>query len=195
MKRLIKIQQKLKAPKNQHNSFGNYNYRSAEDILEAVKPLLEEQDLAIVIQDDIKNIGDRFYIKATVNLLDAEGKLIAQTTAFAREDESKKGADGSQITGASSSYARKYALNGLFAIDDTKDADATNTHGKEDKPKQTKTTVKTTQATGDIYAGLKATTDSKSALEYFQAHVNEADDRTKFTTAWKEHIKQFGGNQ
>ena len=130
MKRLIEIQQKLKAPKEQNNSFGGYKYRSCEDILEAVKPLLGEQKLFILLNDEIVFIEGRFYVKATVSLFDEEGKEITHTTAYAREEESKPKMDGSQVTGSSSSYARKYALNGLFAIDDTKDSDATNTHGK-----------------------------------------------------------------
>lgn len=132
MRRLIKIQQELKAPKNQRNAFGGYMYRSAEDILEAVKPLLAEQNVALIINDEIINLGNRFYIKATATIFDEEGKEIAHSSALAREPDNKKGQDESQITGAASSYARKYALNGLFDIDDTKDADATNTHGKDD---------------------------------------------------------------
>ena len=130
MNRLIEIQKKLKAPKNQYNSFGKYKYRSCEDILEGVKPLLAELNVALVITDEICLIGDRYYVKATANLLDEENKVIFGTSALAREEETKKGMDGSQVTGAASSYARKYALNGLFAIDDTKDADTTNTHDK-----------------------------------------------------------------
>lgn len=127
--KLMKVQASLKAPKGQFNSFGNYRYRSCEDIVEAVKPLLSEVGAVLTLSDSLELIGDRFYVKATATLLDGEG--IVQTYAYAREDEIKKGMDGSQITGAASSYARKYALNGLFAIDDTKDADATNTHGNE----------------------------------------------------------------
>lgn len=116
------IQQGLKAPKGNYNNFGKYNYRSCEDILEAVKPLLSEQGCTLVIADDIMLIGDRFYVKATATLTNSEGvKEVA--TAFAREQETKSGMDSSQLTGATSSYARKYALNGLFCIDDTKDAD------------------------------------------------------------------------
>lgn len=137
MRRLIEIQNSLKAPKNQRNNFGNYNYRSCEDILEAVKPLLKKQGLALIIRDEVIATDGRFYIKATATLWDEEGKQIAETSAFAREEEQKKGMDASQLTGSTSSYARKYALNGLFAIDDTKDADATNTHGKEVKKIET----------------------------------------------------------
>jgi len=124
--KLATIQQKLKAPKGQVNTFGKYKYRSCEDILEAVKPLLG--DLVLTISDDIVEVGGRVYVKATVSIYSGSGTL--STTAFARESETKKGMDDSQITGSASSYARKYALNGLFCIDDTKDADATNEHDK-----------------------------------------------------------------
>lgn len=122
--KLIAIQSELKAPKEQYNSFGNYKYRNCEDILEAVKPLLKKQGLAIRLSDDIVMIGSRYYVQATAEITDGESSIKA--VAFAREEESKKGMDGSQVTGAASSYARKYALNGLFAIDDTKDSDTTN---------------------------------------------------------------------
>jgi hypothetical protein len=134
MKELIEIQSELKAPKNQRNTFGNYNYRSAEDILEAVKPLLKKHGCYLTISDEMIQLGDRYYVKATVTLSKDADSI--STTAYAREEESKKGMDSSQITGATSSYARKYALNGLFCIDDTKDADFTNTHGEEEQPKQ-----------------------------------------------------------
>lgn len=133
------IQMRLKAPKSQYNSFGKYNYRNCEDILEAVKLLLNEHKLYINISDTVEHIGDRYYIRATVTVSDGESTITSQ--AYAREEESKKGMDGSQVTGASSSYARKYALNGMFAIDDTKDSDTTNTGGKEqpkEKPKEYK---------------------------------------------------------
>ena len=129
MKELITIQSELKAPKNQTNKFGGYKYRSAEDILEAVKPLLNKTKTFLTISDDMVCEGNRFYVKATATLTNEQGVQI-QTTAFAREEETKKGMDASQITGAASSYARKYALNGLFCIDDTKDADFSNTHDK-----------------------------------------------------------------
>ena len=130
-KKLMGIQTKLKAPKSQRNSFGNYNYRSCEDILEAVKPLLDEFKVALTIKDEIILIGERYYIKATATLIDIDTGDTTETSAYARESAEKRGMDASQVTGATSSYARKYALNGLFAIDDNKDADATNTHGKE----------------------------------------------------------------
>ena len=122
VKTLINIQCELKAPKSNYNSFGKYNYRSAEDILTAVKPLLQKYGCKMTLSDEVVAVGDRYYIKATVKLTDETGETET-VTALAREDEVKKGMDGSQITGTASSYARKYALNGLFLIDDTKDAD------------------------------------------------------------------------
>jgi len=129
MKELQIIQQKLKAPKGQFNKFAGYYYRSCSDILEAVKPLLGETNCTLIINDEIIEVGGRVYIKATAELKPSEGQSVS-ASAFAREPENKKGQDESQISGAASSYARKYALNGLFAIDDTADADATNDHGK-----------------------------------------------------------------
>lgn len=125
MKELIAIQSELKAPKSQFNKFGGYKYRKAEDILEAVKPLLAKQKCTLTITDDVVLIGNRIYVKATATIKNEKGEFET-TTGWAREEETKKGMDGSQITGASSSYARKYALNGLFAIDDNADSDATN---------------------------------------------------------------------
>ena len=129
--KLITVQGELKAPKGQFNKFGNYKYRSCEDILEAVKPLLVKNGLLLTITDDIVIVGERIYVKATVTVSD--GKDSISNSAYAREEESKKGMDSSQVTGACSSYARKYALNGMFCIDDTKDSDATNTHGQQQK--------------------------------------------------------------
>lgn len=120
---LMAVQAELKAPKNQHNSFGKYDYRSAEDIIEAVKPLLKENGLFLNMSDDIVLIGDRYYVKATVIVVDVVTGESVQTSALAREAAQKKGMDESQVTGTASSYARKYALNGLFAIDDNRDAD------------------------------------------------------------------------
>ena len=130
--KLLNVQIELKAPKGQYNSFGKYKYRSCEDILESLKPVLEKNKLTMFISDDIVCINNRNYVKATVHLVNNEklGEAV-QVSALAREEETKKGMDGSQITGSSSSYARKYALNGMFAIDDTKDSDSTNTHGKD----------------------------------------------------------------
>lgn len=131
--KILKAQVELKAPKGQYNSFGKYKYRSCEDILEALKPVLDKLKLTLFIKDDVIEVNTRNYVKATITLVNIEKPdEIIETSALAREEETKKGMDGSQITGASSSYARKYALNGMFMIDDTKDSDSTNTHGKEE---------------------------------------------------------------
>ena len=135
--KLMTVQTKLRAPKGQYNSFGKYSYRSCEDILEALKPLLAEVGAIVNISDEVKLIGDRFYVEATAMFLDCETGDSVVARASAREDETKKGMDLAQVTGSVSSYARKYALNGLFAIDDNKDSDATNTHNKDIKPNMT----------------------------------------------------------
>lgn len=146
MKELVIIQSRLKAPKSKRNTFGNYNYRSCEDILEAAKPICHEQKCFITISDEIIASGDRTYVKATATIRNAEGQSLS-VSAFAREEETKKGMDAAQITGSASSYARKYALNGLLAIDDTKDPDCDELNPKQtaketpkpaqtDKPKQ-----------------------------------------------------------
>ena len=130
IKKVAEVQQKLKAPKNQFNKFGKYKYRSCEDILEGVKPLLG--DLVLTVNDDIQIIGDRIYVKATATITDGENSISNQ--AFARESLTKKGMDDSQITGTASSYARKYALNGLLLIDDTKDADSMDNSSNSNQP-------------------------------------------------------------
>ena len=156
--KLLKVQVELKAPKGQYNSFGKYKYRSCEDILEALKPVLDKLKLTLFISDEIVEVGGSYkvskkdetiesegrkYVKATITLVNIEKPdEQIKTSALAREEETKKGMDGSQITGASSSYARKYALNGMFMIDDTKDSDSTNTHGKDEAKKTTETEFK-----------------------------------------------------
>lgn len=136
LQQLRKVQMQLKAPKSQRNTFGNYNYRNCEDILEAVKPLLEQEELTLVLSDELLNIGDRYYVQATATVYGKDGQVFVR--ALAREEETKKGMDAAQITGAASSYARKYALNGLFNIDDTKDADShDNREHVSEKPKPT----------------------------------------------------------
>lgn len=185
MKRLIEIQQELKAPKNQKNSFGGYNYRSCEDILEAVKPLLKKQGLALVIKDDILAIDGRFYIKATASLFDENKDKIAETTALAREEENKKGMDASQLTGSTSSYARKYALNGLFAIDDNKDADAINTHGKEVKK------VVDDSVDLDIIEGLKACDTLANLVRYKDSYKDKVKDVQGFKTEYAKMYKKL----
>lgn len=161
MNKLNEIQQKLKAPKNQTNAFGKYKYRSCEDILEAVKPLLGEATL--VVQDEIVMIGDRYYVKATATL--KEGKESESATASAREPQEKKGMDTAQITGATSSYARKYALDGLFCIDDTKDAD-TQDNTQEVKKKDPQ--ASTLKDIGLIFQGW-----DEEMKELFKVFVSE----------------------
>lgn len=169
------IQHKLKAPKGQYNSFGKYNYRSCEDILEGVKPLLKEHNLALLIDDEIVQIGERYYVKATAKITD--GRESVSATAYAREPDTKKGMDESQITGATSSYARKYALNALLCIDDTKDAD---TMDNSKKPaQQTQETVYNWQTlkTRATQGGI-----SEDELKHYLKEtlkVNESKDMTQ----------------
>lgn len=170
MKSLIAIQNELKAPKGQYNSFGKYHYRSCEDILEAVKPLLHKHNATLSITDEVVLIGDRFYVKATATFVSADG-YTQSVSAYAREELDKKGMDGSQITGASSSYARKYALNGLFLIDDTKDSDSTNDHGKGSTNGASKANGKSannqvaSSASTDLAKAIKELSDCKTYEE------------------------------
>ena len=169
MKELLTIQQKLNAPKNQYNSFGKYAYRSCEDILMAVKPLLAETECTLVGNDEIILVGDRFYVKATYVLTNKDGKT-ATASASAREQDKVTGQIEAQITGAASSYARKYALNALFAIDDNKDPDATNTHGK-DKPEKAPTTDdKSTDKERLVKEALSAIEGAKSRADLNAIH-------------------------
>ena len=168
--KLSAIQSELKAPKGQRNNFGKYNYRSCEDILEAVKPLLSKHSLSLTLADTIEVAFDRVYVKATTTLTD--GEAVIETTAFAREEENKKGMDGAQVTGAASSYARKYALNGLFCIDDTKDSDATNNHGRSSAtptPNKAKVAAPTAEAVDNIMDKavnyIKGQTDKQKAYD------------------------------
>lgn len=132
--KLAAIQRELKAPKGQYNSFAKYNYRSCEDILEAVKPLCIKNNATLILNDTVREISGRFYVVATATLADQESDGVVEADAYAREPQDKKGMDDSQITGMASSYARKYALNGLFCIDDTKDADTDEVKRQEQKP-------------------------------------------------------------
>ena len=165
MKELISIQSELKAPKTQVNRFGGYKYRKAEDILEAVKPLLAKQKCTL-ITDDVVLIGNRIYVKATATIKNEKGECET-TTGWAREEETKKGMDGSQITGASSSYARKYALNGLFAIDDNADSDTTNDGQHQSSQQQSQTQVQQ-PATPQYH-----TNDLNEGLAYLSRCVNK----------------------
>ena len=163
--KLMLIQASLKAPKNQKNAFGGYNYRSCEDILEAVKPLLYDTQTTLTISDNMVEVGWRIYVEATATLRDCETwEVIEQNVAYAREEETKKWMDAAQITWAASSYARKYALNGLFCIDDVKDADATNTHGKEKKKAEPKEEKKE-NPNGWFLKATKSTEYMKSCLD------------------------------
>lgn len=143
--KLMTVQQTAKIPKNQYNSFGKYKYRSCEDILENLKPCLKEVKAAVTIDDEIVEIGGRVYVKATAHFHDAETGDVIINTAYAREPETKTGMDLAQLTGATSSYARKYALNGLFMIDDTKDADTNEAHDEADARSKTKSAMKETE--------------------------------------------------
>lgn len=189
MKELIMIQQGLKAPKNQYNKFGDYKYRSCEDILEAVKPLLEEQACVLLLSDEIICIDGWHYVKATATLINSDGKEI-HTCANAREQMEKKGMDASQISGSASSYARKYALNGLFCIDDTKDADTMDNSSapapaapKEEKPWMTERQF--SDALARINSGKLDTVDKcKEALRMkkeYRERLEEATDYYKTT--------------
>ena len=158
--KLLNIQSELKAPKGQYNSFGKYKYRSCEDILEAVKPLLGKYKCLLTIEDEIVPVGGRVYVRATATIYDSDNRGDKLTvSAYAREEDEKKGMDGSQITGASSSYARKYALNGIFLIDDTKDSDATNTHGNNEEPKATPEQIEKLKSYVSDEKGMKAMLD------------------------------------
>ena len=166
------IQHKLKAPKGQYNSFGQYKYRSCEDILEGVKPLLKEYNLLLIINDEIVQIGERYYVKATAKITD--GRESVSATAYAREPLEKKGADASQITGASSSYARKYALNGLLCIDDTKDADAI-----DNSQNQTQNTVYNWQTLKARATQGGVTEDSLKSYLKNELKVKNTDEMTR----------------
>ncbi len=188
--KLMNIQAELKAPKNQYNSFGKYHYRSCEDILESLKPVLAKHQAAVTISDEIVLIGDRYYVKATAALIDIEKGDKVEVSAYAREDEQKKGMDVSQLTGSTSSYARKYALNGLFAIDDTKDSDATNKHGQEkkqntqkqaDESKKDINSLATDKQIKAIYALLKNKNYSEESLKNYINNAYNKDSVAELT--------------
>lgn len=172
MLELLKIQTELKAPKTQFNKFGGYQYRSCEDIVEALKPLQEKYKCVVLLNDELVIIGDRYYIKATATIINEKGDKLS-VSALAREPESKKGMDESQITGSSSSYARKYALNGLFAIDDTKDADATNNH--EVAPKSVKPNPNPTQVQNakKAFLSIEEINDLSELIELTKTDLNQ----------------------
>lgn len=200
MKELIAIQSELKAPKSQFNKFGGYKYRKAEDILEAVKPLLNKQKCTLTITDDIVMVGNRIYVKATATIKNEKGECET-TNGWAREEETKKGMDGSQITGASSSYARKYALNGLFAIDDNADSDTTNDGQHQEAQQQTQTQQPAAQQTAspqfhpnDLNEGLAYLSRcvSKDNLLWVIQHYQPLCSNTQFMQAVSAKKKQLG---
>lgn len=200
MKELIAIQSELKAPKSQFNKFGGYKYRKAEDILEAVKPLLNKQKCTLTITDDIVMVGNRIYVKATATIKNEKGECET-TNGWAREEESKKGMDGSQITGASSSYARKYALNGLFAIDDNADSDTTNDGQHQEAQQQTQTQQPNTQQPessqyhpSDLNEGLGYLSRcvSKDNLLWVIQHYQPLCSNAQFMQAVSAKKKQLG---
>ena len=195
MKELIAIQSELKAPKSQFNKFGGYKYRKAEDILEAVKPLLNKQKCTLTITDDIVMVGNRIYVKATATIKNEKGECET-TTGWAREEETKKGMDGSQITGASSSYARKYALNGLFAIDDNADSDTTNDGQHQEAQQQTQTQQPAAQQTdpSDLNEGLGYLSRcvSKENLLWVIQHYQPLCSNAQFIQAVSSKRKELG---
>lgn len=197
LEKLMQVQSELKAPKGQYNSFGNYKYRSCEDILEALKPILVAHKCTVTLTDTVEQIGDRYYIKATARITDTEGGDSEQNTAFAREDADKRGMDVSQITGTASSYARKYALNGLFLIDDTKDAD-TDAYHEQTHPQRENPHRKNPQQTNPQQ---KKSQDAK--LDAAKAKADEVKkllvqvcggDKTMAQQMWTAQYKAYAGD-
>ena len=190
--KLSAIQNELKAPKNQYNSFGKYNYRSCEDILEAVKPLCRKYRTTLIIGDTLELIGDRYYIKAIVTLYDLDSDKSISNTAYARESETKTGMDASQITGATSSYARKYALNGLFNIDDTKDADTDEYQKTIGNEQEKKEVSKATDKQKEMIKKLYTADEIKAELEILKR--SKLSDLTVFEASSLISRKK-GGNE
>lgn len=191
MKELIQIQSQLKAPKKNRNSFGGYNYRSCEDILEAVKPICHSLKCWINICDEIVEVGGRIYVKATATIFNEQGQSFS-ASAYAREEETKKGMDAAQITGSASSYARKYALNGLLAIDDTKDADTDEYRKKSELSESTKSTPTTaTQPQRKTIgaAELDDVTKCNSLLEWAYNEYKKSDDKKSFDAGKRLTLK------
>lgn len=192
MKELIEIQSELKAPKNLYNSFGGYRYRNAEGIMEAVKPLLKKHDCFMTISDEIRQVGARYYLYATVTLTNKDGKSIS-VTAPAKEDEHKKGLDGAQLTGSTSSYARKYALNGLFLIDDTKDPDSDEYKVESDTraKKETKDSEKQRDGLAEKFPDVFSAMTKDALMEVYKSHSDlhgDADFMLAMSTRKKEVI-------
>lgn len=181
---LMNIQAELKAPKGQFNKFGNYHYRNSEDILEALKPLLLREKCIITISDNIDEVGGRIYVRACVTLINVEDGTKVETTAFAREDDVKKGFDAPQVTGSSSSYARKYALNAMFCIDDTKDSDYTNEPRKDDKkPEEKKKEEKKETAPDEFTVAWEFLTEEQKKYfgkKYPRSYDNQPQTNPKY---------------
>ena len=178
--KLMKVQSKLKCEKSLYNKYGGYAYRSTSDILEAVKPLLSEVEAVIIVNDELKLIGDRYYVEATAMFLDCDTGDSIVSRAIAREAEGQKGMSEAQVTGSSSSYARKYALNALLLIDDTKDDDFTNTHGKEIKPNMTPAGITEAQLKRLLAIGNKAGFDKDTIVKTVKKSYGcELKDMTK----------------
>lgn len=190
--RLAYVQMTLKAPKGNYNSFGKYKYRSAEDILEAVKPLCADNGLLLTISDEIETVGARLYVKATAVLRDVKSAASVTCTAYAREPDSKKGMDESQVTGTASSYARKYALNGLFLIDDTKDADTDEYHRQtapKSAPKKEPERITTEQA--KALDGLIQGELREKQIGWIYQHYNVKSLGELTPEAYTSLVKQF----
>src|SRR6056297_2638097 len=183
--KLMNIQSELKAPKGQMNKFGGYKYRSCEDIIETVKQLLKKNNCILTLSDELINLGDRYYVQATATLSDVKEDDRIVTKALAREDENKKGMDKAQITGSASSYARKYALNGLLGIDDTKDSDATNDHGKSNSKSKSKPKKVKKISEDEILEIEKLLSDTKSDKDKFLKWL-----KSKFNASKIEDLAQ-----
>lgn len=183
IKELIEIQANLKAPKGQWNKFGEYKYRSAEDILEAVKPHLHKHDCLLYLSDEMVTVGTRIYVKATATFINADGAQITNT-AYAREEDKKKGMDECQVTGTASSYARKYALNGLFLIDDTRDADANEHHIKQQASESSMSTGSTMATIKDI---IKQIDPSEAELIDALNKIDIAKNKAELMSVYSEN--------
>lgn len=201
--KLLSIQNELKAPKNQYNKFGKYNYRSCEDILEAIKPLCLKYGAVLLVDDYVEQVGERFYIKAKASLIDIETEQEIYACAYARESENKKGMDSAQVTGATSSYARKYALNGLFCIDDTKDVDTQEYQEKKQMNNNQSKNANSYEQVGIEQATLLGEIDkrveellklgvdvkSEGALHFINKFNNEKNDINTMTQAERFNYK------
>ena len=190
IKKLQAIQSELEVPKSQYNSFGKYHYRNAEDILAAAKPISIKHDCLLTVTDDMVVLNDRFYVKAVARL--DHNEEHKETTAYAREELTKKGMDASQITGSASSYARKYALNGLFCLDDVKDPDATNKGNGNDKPESTRNKTASGNGLNDKLKDIKANADSLGMTkDDLRAKMEEMFDVKKSTDLTMEQAEKL----